>query len=67
MKDAMEYFRTHLADMVAEYEGEYVAIIEDDIMAHGIDAKKVYYEAKTKFPKMVVFLGQVPRKGAMIL
>lgn len=67
MKDAMEYFKTHLMDMVAEYEGEYVAIIEDDIIAHGIDAKKVYNEAKTKFPKMVVFLGQVPRKEAMIL
>ena len=67
MKDAMEYFKTHITDIVAEYEGEYVAIIEDDIIAHGIDAKKVYKEAKTKFPKMVVFLGQVPRKEAMIL
>ena len=67
MKDPLEYFRTHLVDMVAEYEGEYVAIIEDDIIAHGNDAKKVYYAAKTKFPKKVVFLGQVPRKKAMIL
>ena len=87
--------------MVAEYEGEYVAIIENiheilrmtcsknestlciifkqrdikikgtfmlnDIIAHGIDAKKVYHETKTKFPKMVVFLGQVPRNEAIIL
>ncbi len=67
MTDALEYFRTHLMDMIIKYEGEYVAIIEDTIIAHGKDGKKVYQEAKEKFPKKVIFLGQVPRKEAMIL
>lgn len=67
MKDALKYFRAHLADMIAKYEGEYVAIIEDKIISHGKDVKKVYREAKERFPKKVVFLGQVPRKGALIL
>lgn len=67
MKDALEYFRANLAEMISKYEGEYVAIIEDKIIAHGKDVKKVYQEAKAKFPNNVVFLGQVPRKEALIL
>jgi disulfide oxidoreductase YuzD len=67
MKDALEYFRANLAEMISKYEGEYVAIIEDKIIAHGKDVKKVYQEAKDKFPKNTIFLGQVPRKEALIL
>ncbi len=67
MKDALEYFRANLAEMVSKYEGEYVAIIEDKIISHGKDVKKVYQEAKGKFPKNTIFLGQVPRKEALIL
>ncbi len=67
MKDALEYFRANLVEMISKYEGEYVAIIEDKIIAHGKDVKKVYQEAKAKFPKNIVFLGQVPRKEALIL
>ncbi len=40
MKDALEYFRANLAEMISKYEGEYVAIIEDKIIAHGKDVKK---------------------------
>jgi len=67
MKDALEYFRANFADIITKFEGEYVAIIEEKIIAHGRDAKKVYQDAKDKFPKKTVFLGQVPRKEAMIL
>ncbi len=67
MKDALEYFRANLVDMIAKYEGEYVAIIEEKIIAHGKDVKKVYQEAKGKSPKNIIFLGQVPRKEALIL
>ena len=67
MKDALEYFRANFADIITKFEGEYVAIIEEKIIAHGRDAKKVYQDAKDKFPKKIVFLGQVPRKEAMIL
>jgi hypothetical protein len=37
MKDAFEYFRANLVDMIAEYEGEYIAIMEDKIVTHGRD------------------------------
>lgn len=67
MEDALEYFRTNLNEMISKYEGEYVAIIEDKIIAHGKDVKKVYQDAKDMFPKRIVFLGQVPRKEALIL
>jgi hypothetical protein len=67
MKDALEFFRANFAEMLIKFEGEYVAIIEDKIITHGRDAKKVYQDAKDKFPEKTVFLGQVPRKEAMIL
>jgi hypothetical protein len=58
MKDSLEYFRANFAEMIAKFEGEYVAIIEDKIITHGKDAKKVYQEAKDKFPNKTIFLGQ---------
>jgi len=67
MTDAFEYFRANLVDMITEYEGEYIAIIEDEIVTHGKDAKKVYSTTKERFPQKKIFLGQVPRKEAMIL
>ena len=61
--DSLEKRIPVIEKMISKYEGEYVAIIGDKIIAHGKDVKKVYQDAKSKFPKNIVFLGQVPRKG----
>ncbi len=67
MKDALEYFKANIAEIMKKYEGEYVAIVNNRLVSHGKDAKKVYGEARKQHPEATVFLGQVPKKEAMVL
>ena len=48
------------------YIGQWVAICEQKIVAHGKDAKKVFKEAKEKCPKERPLLTRVPDKETMI-
>lgn len=38
----------HIQKLMDKYEGEYVAVVENDIIAHGKDAKKVYDTAEAQ-------------------
>lgn len=58
-----EYF---LKVDTSPYKGEWVAIAESKIVAHGKDAQKVYKQAKKKTPKDVS-LAKVPSEQALIL
>lgn len=46
--------------------GEWVAICDEKIVAHGKDVKKVFSEAKEKCPKKRPLLTKVPEKETMI-
>ncbi len=49
------------------YKGEWVAIAESKIIAHGKDAQKVYKQAKKKTPKEDISLAKVPSEQVLIL
>ena len=51
---------------VDNYIGEWIAICNQAIVSHGKDAKKVFKEAKKKFPKEKPFLTRIPDKETMI-
>lgn len=67
--DAKSYtsFTRRLAFMVSRFEGQYVAMVDGRVVAHGRDAKQVYERAKRVNPKGRIFLGQVPTKQAIVL
>lgn len=48
------------------YKGEWVAIAESKIVAHGKDAQKVYQQAKKKTPEDVS-LAKVPSEQVLVL
>jgi len=45
----------------------WVAIVDDKIVAKGTNAKKVYDEATSKYPRKYVFIGKFPENRAMLL
>lgn len=49
------------------YKGEWVAITESKIVAHGKDAQVVYKKAKKKTPSGEVSLAKVPREQVLVL
>ncbi|MFH1448059.1 MAG: DUF5678 domain-containing protein [Candidatus Micrarchaeota archaeon] len=51
---------------VGPYIGEWIAMVDNKILAHGKSAKKTYFEAKKKTNKEI-FLAMVPKNQAMIL
>jgi len=48
------------------YIGEWVAICNEKIVSHGKDVKKVFEDAKKKFPREMPLLTRVPDKETMI-
>lgn len=51
---------------VDQYIGEWIAVCNQKIVAHGREIKKVFSEAKEKCPKERPFLTKVPDKETMI-
>lgn len=49
------------------YKGEWVAIAQSKIVAHGKDAQTVYKQAKKKAPRAEVSLAKVPSEQVLIL
>lgn len=48
------------------YEGKYVAIVGDKVIASGYNAKEVFDEAKKKTGKIPT-IAKIPREDALIL
>ena len=51
---------------VDSYVGNWIAICDQKIISHGTSAKKVYQEAKAKYPKKRPLITRVPDKQTMI-
>jgi len=60
-------FTARLGFMVSRFGGQYIAMIDGRVVAHGKDAKQVYDRARRVYPKGRIFLGQVPTRQAMVL
>lgn len=51
---------------VEDYIGEWIAICNEKIVAHGRDVKKVFMKAKEKYPNERPMVTRVPDKETMI-
>ncbi len=64
MKDNYAFY---LNSNLEKYIGEWIAVVDSKIIAHGQNAKQVYGEAKKLEPHKIPFLACVPQPTAMIL
>ena len=62
-KDYEWFVKTDLSD----YEGEWVATLDQKVVAHGNDAEVVYKEAKAKYPEKKPSLAKIPTGDTLIL
>lgn len=60
-------FEFYLKADLSKYEGEYVAIVDDKVVAFGDNAKEVLDEAKKKFPNKKPMLAKIPTEDTLIL
>jgi len=51
---------------ISNYIGEWIAVCNQKIVAHGKDVKEVFKEAKLKYPKEKPLITRVPEKETMV-
>lgn len=59
-------YQFYMETNVDKYIGEWIAVCNNSIVSHGKDVKKVFNEAKEKFPKERPLITKVPSKETMI-
>ncbi len=64
MSDEFDFY---LKADLKKYEGKYIAIIGNKVVASGTNAKHVISEAKKKYPDKKPTLAKVPKEETMIL
>lgn len=52
----------HMSELMEEYPGQYLAIVDDEIVSSGDDEFEAYKKAKEKHPDKEVSLVYVPTK-----
>lgn len=60
----LDYF---LKTPLKKYQGKYVAILKNKVIASGKDAKEVWKEARKKYPKQLPTLAKVPKEETLVL
>jgi hypoxanthine-guanine phosphoribosyltransferase len=50
-----------------KYSGKHIAIVDDEVVASGIDPKEVWEKAKKKYPNKQPVLALVPKEDALVL
>lgn len=62
----MESYAFYIEANLEDYVGKWIAIVDKEIVAHGKDVKKIYKEAKKKYPNKRPLLAKVPEEKALI-
>lgn len=66
MKSEYEYVMS-AHEQLGKYLGEWIAVVGDEIVASGDDAKKVYRTSKVKYPDKTPFIMKIPKETVMLL
>jgi len=56
-----------MGDKLGDYLEEWIAVVENKIVARGSSAKDVYEKAKKAFPEKTPFIMKVPADRVMVL
>ena len=52
---------------VGDHFGEWVAVVDGEVISSGIDAKKVYQDAKEKYVDKIPFIMKIPKEITILL
>ena len=63
---ANKEFEFYVKADLRKYQGKYVAIVDDKVVASGDNAKEVLEEAKRKYPGKKPLLAKIPTEDTLI-
>lgn len=66
MKSEYEYILS-ASDQLGEHLGEWIAIVGEEIVSTGNNAKKVYQKAKEKHADKTPLIMKIPKETVMLL
>ena len=66
LKTEFEYVLS-LGDKLGDYVEEWIAVVDNKIVARGSEAKQVYDSAKSLYPEKTPFIMKVPSDKVMVL
>ncbi len=52
---------------LSKYEGEWIIIANESVIAHGQDLNKLYTKVNKKYPREELLTVNIPRKGDYVL
>ncbi len=56
-----------MGDELGDYVDEWIAVVDNKVVARGTTAKEVYEKAKKAYPNLVPFVMRVPAPRVMVL
>ena len=62
-----ENFSAYLTANLEEFQGKWIILCDEHVIASGKDIKKLVSEAQKKCPDKKFLLARVPQEGTMIL
>lgn len=66
-KDFSPEFEFFVSNPLSRYEGRYVAILGQRVIASGASAKKVWATARKKYPKSYPTIAKIPKKEILVM
>ena len=51
---------------VGNHFGEWIAVVNNKVISSGVDAKKVYQDAKEKHADKIPFVMKIPKESTML-
>lgn len=66
MKSEFEYIMS-MGDELGDYVDEWIAVVNNEIVAKGKKAKEVFRKAKENYPTKTPFIMKVPADRVMVL
>ena len=66
MKSEYEYVMS-AREQLGQHLGKWIAVVGDEIVASGEDAKKVHQASRTKYPDRTPFIMKIPKETVMLL
>ena len=63
----MDNYAFYMSTNLEKYVGEWIAVIDGNVIAHSNSAKEAYQAARKLYPGKTPFLTCVPKHAAMIL
>ncbi len=56
-----------ISDELGKHLGQWIAVVDNEIVASGETAKEVYEKAKQKYPDSEPFIMKIPKETVMLL